>query len=135
MRFAVAVCVTHDVVPKVRQFLATAEPVRQLLIARLTGGGASQQAIVCGAHANHLAETLAAQVKSARASSTGNADRAHLFIAAPNAFTFYLGRHVHSVKPLTLYEFDFELQRDGSYRASLSFPEAAIPPSTAISAK
>ncbi|WP_321928594.1 SAVED domain-containing protein [Burkholderia cenocepacia] len=57
-------------------------------------------------------------------SATGG--RTHLFIAAPNAFTFYLGRHVHGLKPVTLYEFDFERHRSGTYEPSLSFPEAGI---------
>ena len=49
--------------------------------------------------------------------------RVHLVIAAPNGFTFYLGRHVDSLQPLTLYEFDFQSQLDRSYQPSLSVPE------------
>jgi len=54
-------------------------------------------------------------------------ERYHLFISAPNAFTFYLGRQAAMLKPLTLYEFDFGYQVDGSYRPSLSFPEVSPP--------
>jgi hypothetical protein len=118
---AVAVCVTHDVVPQVRAYMASAG-IRELLIARLSGG-AGQQSIACGAHANALAERLAAHMKSMRPSA-GSEVRSHLFIAAPNAFTFYLGRQIHSLTPLTLYEFDFDGQRNRSYVPSLSYPEA-----------
>jgi hypothetical protein len=46
----------------------------------------------------------------------------HLFIAAPNGFTFYLGRHIKVLQPVTLYEYDFDGGRSGSYEPSLSMP-------------
>ena len=121
---AVAIGITHDVEPKVRVFLdARLHAIRSLLVCRPTTGP-SQQAVVCGAHALQLAESLAARVKGERERMGGEQDRrVHLFIAGPNGFSFYLGRHVQSLKPLTLYEFDFEGRRGGSYAASLSFPE------------
>ena len=71
-----------------------------------------------------LAEKLAEKLKQDRDSSTAaRRERIHLFISAPNAFTFYLGRQVAMMKPLTLYEYDFTYQVDGSYRPSLSYPE------------
>jgi hypothetical protein len=92
-------------------------------VARLVGGPSSQ-AIVSGAHANALAEQLAAKVNIDRDSDrTNRTERYHLFISAPNAFTFYLGRQAAMLKPLTLYEFDFDKEVDGSYRPSLSYPE------------
>lgn len=123
---AVAVCITHDVLPNVQEYLSKHEPVRQILVAKLTVA-AGQQAIVCGAHANQLAEALAAQVKTMRARSTSPAERAGLFIAGPNAFVFYLGRHVQSLKPLTLYEFDFDSAKHATYEPSLSYPELETP--------
>ena len=69
--------------------------------------------MLCGAHASSLAEGIAARVKTEReAHGEASEDRAHLFIAGPNSFTFYLGQHIQSLKPVTLYEFDFESQRN-----------------------
>lgn len=122
---ALAVGITHDVEPKVRQFVASQLPSVHSLLVFKPAGGPSPSAIACGAHANALAEELAARLKARRDSAGGKRARVHLFIAGPNGFSFYLGRHVRSLKPLTLYEFDFEGQRDGSYVASLSVPPAS----------
>lgn len=79
-------------------------------------GGVSQSVVVCGAHANMLAESFAEKIKPDReAGPQLLMERTHVFIAGPNAFTFYLGRHVQVLKPITLYEFDFDRQQDGSY--------------------
>jgi hypothetical protein len=52
-----------------------------------------------------------------------NREKVARIIAGPNRFTFYLRRHIQSLKPVTLYDFDFESQRDKSHQQSLSFPE------------
>lgn len=118
---ALAVCITHDVLPKVQEYLARSSVVGAVRVARLTIPP-GQQAIVCGAHASVLAEALAAEAKRLR-SMSGTLGRLHLFVAAPNAFSFYLGRHVHSLKPLTLYEFDFDAAKHGTYEPSLHYPD------------
>jgi hypothetical protein len=46
----------------------------------------------------------------------------HLLMAAPNAFAFFLGQHAKPLGKITLYEFDFERQRDGGYQPSISLP-------------
>lgn len=48
--------------------------------------------------------------------------RVHLLMAAPNAFAFFLGQHAKPLGNITLYEFDFERQRDGGYQPSISLP-------------
>jgi hypothetical protein len=48
--------------------------------------------------------------------------RVHLFISAPYTFSFFLGRHGKLLKPVVLYEFDFDGQRSGSYEPSLTMP-------------
>ena len=73
-------------------------------------------AIACGRHALQLAESLAAQIRVARKTN----GRVHLFIAGPNAFTFFLGQQRPSLGTPILYEYDFEGTRGGSYKASLS---------------
>lgn len=121
---AVAVSLTRPVMDKVRAYLRTALPgTRQLILASPTSGP-SQKVVRNGAHANQLAEDLVSRLKAERGSlAPADQGRMHLFMAAPNAFSLYLGRHVGALKPMTVYEFDFETQRDGSYRPSLMFPE------------
>lgn len=119
-----ALSITHDTQAAVRSYLQADGPdVKRLIVARLTGGP-SQRAVVSGAHADQLAQSLAARIKQERETSPDPAqERCHLFIAAPNTFTFHLGRRVALLKPVTLYEFDFDFASDGSYQPSLLFPE------------
>lgn len=121
---ACAVSVTRDTAPMVRQYVAQKLPgVRRVLIARLNVRS-GQNLVECGAHANLLAEGLAERLKNDRETDPALLmERVHLFVAAPNAFTFFLGRHVQVLKPVRLYEFDFGRDRHGSYEPSLSFPD------------
>jgi SMODS-associated and fused to various effectors sensor domain len=48
------------------------------------------------------------------------ASRVHIFMAAPNAFSFFFGQHQKAVGPVTLYEWDFDGLRGGGYNESLS---------------
>lgn len=125
---ACAVSIARDTEPMVRLYAnQQLLGLRRLLIARLNVPS-GQSSIVSGAHANQLAETLAERLKSDReANARLLMERIHLFVAAPNAFTFFLGRHVQVLKPVTLYEFDFGRDRSGSYEPSLSYPEAVSP--------
>lgn len=116
---AVAVCLTHDVVHAVKSHLTVSSPeVSSLLIARPTGG-AGTRSVVCGQHAFNLAETLALQINKRR---IGHRPPLHLFIAAPNAFTFFLGQRQPGLGKTTLYEYDFEGANGGGYKPSLSLP-------------
>lgn len=121
---ACAISLTRDTVGAVRHYVQENQPkLRRLLLAKPTCGP-SARAVMSGAHANALAEQFAAKIKLEReANAAARRERYHLFISAPNAFTFYLGRQAEMMKPLTLYEFDFGYQVDGSYRPSLSYPE------------
>lgn len=84
--------------------------------------GPSQKSVLCGAHAAALAEKLSMRLQALRTTKNLSAARLHLFLAAPNGFSFELGRHAAAIGPLTLYEFDFERTRGGGYTASLSLP-------------
>ena len=116
----VAVGLTRPVEPKVRAFATTKLPQAVTLLAATPTGAPGQQSVACGAHAAQLAESLANRIQALRDAAQGPTPHIHLFIAAPNAFTFYLGRQVEVMKPLTLYEFDFQSQRDDSYEPALS---------------
>ncbi len=116
---AVAVCLTHDVVQAVKSHLVVSSPeVSSLLIARPTCG-AGARSVVCGRHAFDLAEVLAQQINERR---IGHRPPLHLFIAAPNAFTFFLGQRQPGLGKTTLYEYDFEGANGGGYKPSLSLP-------------
>ena len=116
---AVAVCLTHDVVPAVKAHIAASLPqASSLLIARPTCG-AGARSVVCGQHAFDLAEGLALQINRRR---QVNRPPLHLFIAAPNAFTFFLGQRQPGLGKTTLYEYDFEGANGGGYKPSVSLP-------------
>lgn len=115
----VAACLTHDVVPALKAQIAAVLPhASSLLIARLTCG-AGARAVACGQHAFDLAEGLALEINQRR---SVNRRPIHLFIAAPNAFTFFLGQRQPGLGKTTLYEYDFEGANGGGYKASLSLP-------------
>lgn len=111
---------THDVAAATARFAAASlPPVRHTLDARITPGPGAR-AVACGHHAFQLAESLTAKIKSLRDSIPGQ--RIHLFMAAPGAFSFFLGQRAAAIGPVTLYEYDFEGANGGTYGASLSLP-------------
>lgn len=116
---AVAVCLTHDVVLAVKAYVVASLPqVSGLLIARpICGAGA--RSVVCGQHAFNLAESLALRINQSRQASR---QRLHLFIAAPNAFTFFFGQRQPGLGISTLYEYDFEGGHGGGYKPSIVLP-------------
>lgn len=118
---AVAIGLTHDVAPAVRAYVERSLPeIGTLLIARpSTGPGA--KSVLCGAHAFALAEALTSQIKTEKA-ALDDGSVVHLFIACPNAFTFFLGQRQIAIGRLTLYEHDFDGARSGSYEPSLTLP-------------
>lgn len=85
-------------------------------------GGPSQTSVKCGAHAAQLAEQLAMRLQELRTVMKLEAARLHLFVAAPNGFSFELGRHANVLGRMTLYEYDFEGQFGGGYAKALSLP-------------
>ncbi|MFA5180586.1 MAG: SAVED domain-containing protein [Syntrophales bacterium] len=121
----VAVClsVTHDVYADVEEYLASAgaPPVGRIVVLN-PEGGPSPQSIYGAEHAYQLAVQLPSVLASARPNRRA---RAHIFFACPNALMFFIGQQREALGRLALYEFDFGLERDGSYQHSLSLPIAA----------
>jgi len=116
----VAVSLTHDTAPRVREYIRSVLPTACSLLVAAPNSGSGARSVVCGRHAFDLAETLAAKAKALR--ETASLGRIHLFIAAPGAFAFYLGQRQHTLGPTTIYEFDLEGTRGGSYQPALSLP-------------
>ena len=118
---AVALGITHDISDDVRRYVdAHLHGVGRLLRLQPTGG-ASAQAVACGRHAFNLVQAAKDAVRRARLPSALPATT-HLFVAAPNALTFFLGQQQPVLGRVRLYEFDFEGGRGGSYSASLTLP-------------
>ncbi len=118
----VAVClsVTHDARADVETYLSSpgAPPVRQLVVLS-PEGGPSPQSIKGADHAYQLAIALPALLTSARPT---RAARTHVFFACPNALMFFIGQQREALGRLALYEFDFGIERDGSYQLSFALP-------------
>jgi hypothetical protein len=116
---AVAIGLTHDISADVRRYCEAELPKigRLLVLQPITGPGA--QSITCGRHAFELADAASNAVRGAKVSGTGSA---HLFVAAPNAFTFFLGQRQTALGRVHLYEFDFDGDRGRSYTPALTLP-------------
>lgn len=114
---AIAAGFTHDITKDVERFLAERLPDVGRLMLCEPSGGASPQSIRSGRHAANLATALVAALRS-----TSSAPRVHLFLAAPNALSFFIGQRRPQLGRLTLYEFDFEGGSDRTYRPSLALP-------------
>ncbi|MFZ5682750.1 MAG: SAVED domain-containing protein [Pseudomonadota bacterium] len=118
---AVAVSLTHDTAPRAREYITSALPnIKTLLVAAPTGGPGARS-VTSGHHAFGLAEALAARMKAEK-EKNGASGQVHLFVAAPGGFSFYLGQRQLGLGKVTLYEFDFEGGRGGSYRPALTLP-------------
>ena len=117
---AIAVGVTHDIVADVLTFIKQSLPTVGRILNCVPSTGSSTRFVVCGRHAFDLAEVLNKKVVDLREGGTRKLN--HLFIAAPNTFTFYIGQRQVALGPTRLYEFDFEGGRGGSYRPSLTLP-------------
>lgn len=110
---AVAVGLTHDIAPTVREYLKGRPEIGRLVVAGVQGG-ASGGSVRSGSHAMALAEGLVAAVR--REPPT---PMLHLFVAAPNGFTFFLGQHQTVIGSTTVYEWDFEGKRSRTYSKGL----------------
>ena len=68
-------------------------------------GGSSQLSVQSGAHAARLAETVIQHMRKI-ADGERSFSKLHLFISAPNGFTFFLGQHQQALGEVQLYEWD-----------------------------
>ncbi len=118
---AVAFGITHDIADDVRLYVEDQLPsVGQLLVLR-PSTGTNSQVVAAGRHAFDLAQSTKEAIRSIK-SKKSPSTVSHLFVAAPNALTFFLGQQAAALGRVRLYEFDFEGGRDHSYRPSLTLP-------------
>jgi hypothetical protein len=116
---AVAISLSHDISADVRAYVNNNPAIGQILQVRLQAGP-SRQSVQSGRHAQMLADALLAELRR-RPKTAPESPRptAHIFVAGPNAFAFFLGQNQPAIGPVTIYEFDFEGGRDGTYRPGL----------------
>lgn len=114
---AVSVSVTRDALADVHAYTAKVPSVGTLVDLRLEQFG--PRSVIDADHAVALADALAEVIRRRRPKPSSTT---HLFIAAPNALTFFLGQHREALGAVQLYEFDFNGTRDGSYSPSLRLP-------------
>ncbi|MHB8620453.1 MAG: SAVED domain-containing protein [Chloroflexota bacterium] len=116
----VAVGVTHDVRSDVAAYTErNLGEVGTLLVCRLAAG-VGGTAIGNSEDADLLAAELAQLIADALI-PVGQRGPLHWFVAGPNGFTFFLGRHTASFPECVTYEYDFDNRRLGAYAPSITF--------------
>ena len=118
---AVAVGVTHPVVPDAKEYVARSLPSVGKILSFEVNPKPSTNSVKDGNHAFALAEELAQRVIN-EVKSTG-CQGVHIFASAPVGFMFYLGKKLRLPAScrIYLYEYDFESKELGSYVKSISF--------------
>jgi hypothetical protein len=116
---ALAVGLTRDVAEGTRAFVNGHLPYVGRIVNCRPSDGSSQLAVQSGRHAAWLAEQIVQHVRTV-ADSGRPFSRIHIFISAPNAFTFFLGQHQQAIGPAHLYEWDFDGRRSRRYSPAIS---------------
>ena len=106
--------VDHDVLEYVR---SAALPVHETVMLNLREG-ASQTALQSGTEAFALAQHAVNKIMQVRRAQ-GIQGLTHVFVAAPNAFSFFLGQTARVLGPIRLYEYAFGSGRPGAYTPSV----------------
>jgi hypothetical protein len=119
---ALAIGLTHDIRQDVIQYVRETLPTVGRVIFALPVGGVSSSSVQNGCHANVLANQLIQCLRKNAVGLTAE-NRVHIFLAAPNGFTFSLGRKMQAFPFWTLYEHDFGSGKSGAYSPSIKNPQ------------
>jgi hypothetical protein len=120
---AVALGITHDIRKDVEAYVAdNLKDVGRIMSFALPGGHGGA-VIKDGTHARLFAEQLSQKLKTGR-SAAEHKGTVHLFIAAPNGLTFFVGQLARSFGRCTLYEYDFDSNELGAYKPSITYPNS-----------
>lgn len=121
--FAVAIGMTHDIAADVRRYVEATLPSAGNLLNVRPDSGSGARSVLSGEHAYEIVDKVVDAVRAR--SAVGDAERVvHLFVASPNALTFFLGQRHRALGRVALYEFDFDGARGGSYTRSVVLPLA-----------
>ncbi|MBZ9992785.1 SAVED domain-containing protein [Mesorhizobium sp. BH1-1-4] len=116
---AVALGLTHDVSKEVHRYCQATLPTVGRILGLTPSNGCGAKSVASGRHAFELADAAAGAIRLARSSGGG---LVHLFVAGPNAFTFFLGQRRIAIGKARIYEFDFDGERGRSYAPALTLP-------------
>lgn len=112
---AVVVGFSREALADVMTYLDASQPDVGRVVNVHPRGGAGPGSVQGGAHAAAIADAVEATVRQLRPPLGASV---HLFLAAPNAVSFWLGQHREAMGRCVLYEFDFSRSIDGSYHPS-----------------
>lgn len=118
---AVAIEVTQPVTDDVAIYLKNSAPAVGKLVVFTVAGGPSRTSVRDGHHAHALAESLCELVRDLRPAAE-RARPLHLFVAAPAALAFLIGRQAAPWGPTISYEYDFDTKAPGAYSPSFRLP-------------
>jgi hypothetical protein len=121
-----AISVTRDVTPAVRGFVAECIRSACKLVEASPISGPSVRAIEHGTQALAMAEQLVTAVRAIRTAQKIQG-RIHVFLSAPNAFSFFLGQVFRPLGAVQMYEYNFEQPEGCEY-----WPSLALAPSISI---
>ena len=113
---AVAVSVSQATETHTRAYVSAQLPGVGRLVSFVLPGGPGQQSVAGGAHAAALAEQIANELRSLKA--TDPDATVHIFAACPNSILFYLGQQHQGIAPCVVYEFDFDRRGNKTYQPS-----------------
>lgn len=113
---ALAVGLTRDPTKMVMEYVGRCLPDVGTVMHVAPAGGVSQNAIVGGQHAASVATAISEAVRAIRQPG----GTVHVFLVAPNTFSFMLGQQAEAIGRCVVYEFDFSGQIDGSYQPTFS---------------
>lgn len=115
---AIAVSVTHRTCDDVLEYVRQHGEQVGTLLEFVPSGGLGPRSVRDADHALLLIEALIARVRQERTQSAGK----HLFIAAPNFFTFFLGQRLRALGEIVVYEYDFDGPEPREYHAAFRLP-------------
>jgi hypothetical protein len=113
--------VTHDVRANVEEYVSTFLPsVGKNLHATILPK-ANFISIKDASHIVAAVQEIVTQMRKVRKIGKQQGS-IHLFMAAPNAFAFFLGQYIKPLGKVILYEYDFDNKRNGSYHPVITLP-------------
>ncbi|MBN8183117.1 SAVED domain-containing protein [Roseibium aggregatum] len=101
---AVVVSLARNASRDVTDFVQRNSPQIGRILHFVPPDGHRQSSVAGGTHAANLADQVTDAVSELGLRSPA---RVHIFVAGPNAFSFFLGQHREALGKVVLYEFDF----------------------------
>lgn len=112
---ALVISIARDALPDVKSYLAAHAAKVGKVVHLRAAPKPGPNAVAGGEHAAVIAD---AAVDAVRNAGLKPGATVHIFVAGPNAVSFFLGQHAASLGRWVVYEFDFERRDHGSYQPS-----------------